>query len=231
MNTFTQKCFSPESDDSSGGSGGGEGGQKITIGGSDSVLSIAKAHGLFWKTVWNHPNNAELKEKRKTPEVLMVGDELFVPELEAKKVSKPAEAKHTFKLKGEQAKFKIQLKELGEPRANEEYVLVLNDILKSGKTDADGIIECDIPNDASEGEIQLRGGQEKIPIRLGSLDPVDTPSGVRKRLKNLGFDSPGCAEDAMPEEALKNFQIKNKLKVTGKFDADTKAKLAELHPA
>ena len=108
---------------------------------------------------------------------------------------------------------------------------MLDDILKPGKTDADGVIECDIPNDASEGEIQLRGGQEKIPIRLGGLDPADTPSGVRQRLKNLGYDSTGCAEDAMPEEALKSFQTKNKLKVTGKFDADTKAKLTDLHPA
>ena len=33
-----------------------------------------------------------------------------VPEIDPKKVSKPNEAKHKFKLKGEQAKFKIQLK-------------------------------------------------------------------------------------------------------------------------
>lgn len=197
----------------------------------DSILSIAKDYGFFWQTIWNHPKNSALKSLRKVPEILMEGDEVYVPALDPKKVTKPSDAKYKFKLKGEQAKFKIQLKLLGEPRANEDYVLVIDGISTTGTTDGEGKIECDIPNDATGGVLRLQGGKETIPIHIGHLDPVDSPSGVRQRLKNLGFNAYDDDEEAMPAEALKSFQAKNQLPVTGEFDGATKAKMSELHPA
>lgn len=219
----------PEPD---GGGSGGEAdpGQTVTVGPDDSILSIAKANGFFWKTLWNHPRNAELKTKRKEPEILMEGDEVYVPKIDPKKVSKPNEAKHKFKLKGEKAKFKIQLKKLGQPRANEDYILVMDGEVKTGKTDGSGRIECEIPNDAKGGVLKLKGGKEEIPIRIGHLDPADEPSGVFQRLKNLGFSCAGSSEDEMPA-ALKEFQAKNQLTISGALDAATKAKLRELHPS
>ena len=206
-------------------------GQTIIVGSDDSILSIAKANGFFWKTIWEHGKNAELKSKRKDPEVLQQGDEVYVPKPEPKKVSKGNEAKHKFKLKGEQAKFKIQLKRLGKPRAGEAYVLTVDGVSTTGSTDGDGWIKCDIPNDASSGEISLKNGKEIIPISIGRLDPQDSPQGVIQRLTNLGFTVEDGDENTMPAEALKLFQAKNGLKVTGEFDGPTKSKLKELHPS
>lgn len=206
-------------------------GQTIIVGSDDSILSIAKANGFFWKTIWEHGKNAELKAKRKDPEVLQEGDEVYVPKPEPKKVSKGNEARHKFKLKGEQAKFKIQLKRLGKPRAGEAYVLTVDGVSTTGSTDGAGWIKCDIPNDASSGEISLKNGKEIIPISIGRLDPQDSPQGVIQRLTNLGFTVESGDGSVMPADALKLFQAKNGLKATGEFDGPTKSKLKELHPS
>jgi len=200
------------------------------VGPNDSILSIAKSAGFFWKTIWNHGNNSELKTKRKEPEILQPGDWVYVPDLDPKKVSKPNESKHKFKLKGEQAKFQIQLKELGEPRADEDYTLIIDGVITTGKTDGDGWVRCDIPNDASGGELILLGGKERIPIHIGQLDPIDSARGVRQRLTNLGYEASGGDLDEMPKEAITLFQTKNQLTpADGEYTADTKAKLLELH--
>lgn len=206
-------------------------GQTITVGSDDSILSIAKENGFFWKTIWDHGKNAELKAKRKDPEVLQAGDEVYVPELEPKKVDKPSEQRHKFKLKGEQAKFKIQLKMLGEPRAGEPYILTIDGVITTGSTDGDGWIKCDIPNDATGGQISLDNGREIIPVNIGRLDPHEAPQGVIQRLTNLGFTVEDGDEATMPAAALKLFQAKNQLEATGEFDGPTKAKLKELHPS
>ena len=210
----------------------GDTGKTVTVGSNDSTLSIAKENGFWWSTVWNHPKNSQVKALRKKPEVLQEGDELYVPKAEPKKESKPNEAVHKFKLKGEQAKFKIKLMMMDEPRANEDYTLVVDGEIKNGKTDGNGMIETDIPNDAKGGVLKLQGGKEVLPITIGRLDPNDSPSGVRQRLTSLGhLSEPDGPADQMPAEALKAFQEKYKLNVSGELDAATKAKLQELHPA
>ncbi len=216
--------------DDGGGSGNG-GGQMITVGADDSILSIAKANGFYWSTVWNHPKNSQLKSMRKVPEVLQEGDEVFVPTPEPKKVPKPTEARHKFKLKGEQAKFKLRLMMMDQPRVNEAYTLVIDGTIKTGRTDGNGMIQTDIPNDAKGGVLKLQNGKEQYPVTIGRLDPADSATGVRQRLTSLGYNPEPGADGAMPKEALKIFQDKYKLTVSGEYDAATKAKLQELHPA
>jgi len=66
----------------------------------ECVSSIAFAHGLFWETIWNDSANAELKEKRKNPDLLLAGDRLFIPEKRIVDMDCATEQKHTFKWKG-----------------------------------------------------------------------------------------------------------------------------------
>src|ERR1700682_5075281 len=95
----------------------------VTVDLGDSIPSLAKENGHFWRTVWDHPQNLQLKTKRKDPNVLSPGDEVFIPEIEVKEESRPTDQRHKFKLKGEAVKFKVRLLLLGEPRKNEPYVL------------------------------------------------------------------------------------------------------------
>ncbi|MGI9034512.1 MAG: peptidoglycan-binding protein [Pyrinomonadaceae bacterium] len=203
---------------------------KQKVGTGETTSSLAKKNGFFWKTIWDHPENAELKAKRQDPNVLFEDDEIFIPEKQSKKVSKGTEQEHVFKLKGEPAKFKVQLLKLGQPRANEEYVFELDNQLIDGKTDGDGKIEHFIPPDASSGRLIMKNGREVYPLRLGYLDPLDLISGVQQRLNNLGYSCGGEMGELgeQTKEALKSFQADNKLETTGEPDAATKAKLKKL---
>ncbi|MBI1189259.1 MAG: hypothetical protein GC200_01070 [Tepidisphaera sp.] len=79
------------------------------VGPGDCIHSIAFDHGLFWQTLWNHPDNADVKAARKSPSLLMVGDRLTVPPITIKKENRPNEARHKFKRKGVPAKLVLIL--------------------------------------------------------------------------------------------------------------------------
>lgn len=198
----------------------------------ESIPSIAADNGFFWETLWNHPQNAALKAKRKTPNQLAPGDQVFIPDLRKRTESRGTDAAHKFKVKGKPAKIKMQLKMLGQPRANEPYVLQIDDQLIKGNLDGEGKLEQFMPPNARVGKLILNGGKETIPLRLHHLNPIDELSGVQQRLNNLGFQcgSEDGEVDDQAQEAIKQFQGKYNLPVTGEVDAATKAKLAEVHP-
>ncbi len=77
----------------------------------DCINSLAAENGLFWEELWNHPKNAELKNKRKDPNVLKPGDLVHIPDIQPRIVTKPTEQRHKFVRKGVPAKFRIRLLE------------------------------------------------------------------------------------------------------------------------
>lgn len=205
---------------------------RVTVSPGDSVPSLSKDAGHFWKTVWDHPENADLKAKRKNPNVLNPGDEVFIPEIELKQVDKATDQKHKFKLKGEAVKFKLKLMMMGEPRKNEPYTLQVEDKIFTGTTDGDGNLEHVVPANAKQGLLKLQGGKEVYPVRIGHLNPIDEISGVQQRLNNLGFNC-GPEDGEMNDQlraALSAFQGKYQLPQTGEPDAATKGKLESVHP-
>jgi len=205
----------------------------IIAGPDDCITSIAEAHGFFWKTIWDHSKNADLKQKRKNPNVLMEGDEVFVPALTIKELDAACEQRHKFKKKGVPAVVRFAFKKDGKPQANEPYTLTIDGSATQGQTDGDGMVTLSIPPEARDASILLgKAPKAKLyKLALGKMDPVSTDSGVRKRLKALGYD-PGEAEDEKDDGSnLKNciarFQDSQKLKVTGDLDDDTKDKLVK----
>lgn len=91
------------------------------IGPGDCINSVAMRHGFFPDTLWNHGSNAELKEKRKDPNVLMLGDKLFIPDIKIKELDKATEKKHRFRRKGVPAKLHLRfLKPKDKPPKAEE---------------------------------------------------------------------------------------------------------------
>ena len=201
-----------------------------TVGKGESATSIAAQNGFFVDTLWNHPQNSALREKRKTPDQLFEGDKIFIPDKQLKQEDGSTGSRHRFKVKGVPAKFQLQLLALGEPRANEDYVLNIDGQLTSGKTDGQGWIKQSIPPDARSGKLLLQGGKEEIPIQIGALDPVEEVSGVQQRLTNLGFPAGNSGQlDDQTKAALKRFQAEQGLQTTGEADDATRAKLKQLH--
>ena len=75
----------------------------------DCISSIAYEHGFFPDTIWNHPDNAELKRLRKEMNLLEVGDIVKIPEKVEKKESIATEQEHRFVKKGVPAKLRMKI--------------------------------------------------------------------------------------------------------------------------
>ncbi|MBN2170813.1 MAG: peptidoglycan-binding protein [Candidatus Krumholzibacteriota bacterium] len=75
----------------------------------DCLLSLAKEHGFSWETLWNHPDNAELKRLRKDPNALKPGDVLVIPERRDKQEDAAGEAKTQFRRTGALARLRLEI--------------------------------------------------------------------------------------------------------------------------
>jgi hypothetical protein len=199
----------------------------------ESVDSISFEHGLFWETVWNHPNNQQLKQERKNPNVLLSGDKVFIPDIRTKQEPGATEKRHRFKRKGVPAGLEIVLRDShGKPRPNVSYILEIDSQLTSGKTDAQGRIKQPIPPNADKGRLTVGGGGGEVyNLRLGNLDPITSITGIQQRLRNLGFYS-GAVDGQLNDatiQAIKPFQAKFGFPDTGKLDDPTRDKLQSEH--
>src|SRR6185503_19739164 len=77
-----------------------------TVKQGDHLMKIAERFGFStYETIWNRPENAELKNKRDSPNLLLPGDRLFIPDKDDKTVDAATGRLHRFKLK--QTKLKL----------------------------------------------------------------------------------------------------------------------------
>jgi len=210
-----------------------------TVKQGDYLAKIAKNHGFSdYKTIWDHSKNAELKNKRKNPNVLYPGDVLFIPDKEEKSESGGTEQKHRFKTKGQPLMMRIVFKDFNDkPIANMKVDLHVEGKVHSLTTNAQGMIEKEIPATAEEGRLVFKDPKapfDEMPLKIGHLDPVDEISGWKARLNNLGYNA-GPIDDKETEElrsAIEEFQcdvFKDLSQVDGKCGPKTQAKLKEVH--
>lgn len=56
-----------------------------TVAEGESLSAIASRNGLqSWRTIWDHPRNVELRSHRPTPELVHQGDQVYVPDRQAR---------------------------------------------------------------------------------------------------------------------------------------------------
>ena len=196
----------------------------------DCIFSIAFEHGFFADTIWNHPENAKLKEKRQDPNVLMPGDIVFVPDKRLKEVSEPTNDVFKYRCKNTPKMFRVQIVRLGIPVKDMEYMLDIDGVVKPGKTDGEGWTkqEAIAPN-AKKAKITIADGL-KYELNLGYLDPITEIAGVQGRLEGLGYYEGAINNrlDDKTKQAIEIFQRSNKLEVTGAPDDKTKNLLVEM---
>lgn len=208
----------------------GSGDHEVASG--ECMASIALGTGHFWEKLWNLSENGELKRIRKDPNTLLTGDRVHVPPIEEKTESGATEKRHRFRRKGVPSKLRIRCLRFDKPLANLPYRLDVDGKLSEGNTDGDGRVECPIPPGAKQGVLLVskEGREYEFRFDLGTLPPIDTTVGIKSRLANLGFD-PGeinAEDNETYRAALRRFQEKEKLEMTGDPDQATRDKLAEL---
>ena len=106
---------------------------------------IAEHYGHNWKKLWDHSSNLGLREKRKNPNVLFEGDEVFVPAKETREVPAGTEQRHRFLRKNTPSKFTLRLMMFGKPRAGLPYVFLVDGKIMDGHTDGEGYIRVPLP--------------------------------------------------------------------------------------
>src|SRR5262249_10848825 len=159
------------------------------------------------------------------PNVLYPNDVVFVPDLRPKQIACPTEKRHPFVKKGSRAKLKIRLLDGKDPRANVPYKLQIDGIWIEGTTDSDGYLEQPLPPSARKGQLLVGQGptQDVHDLDFGHVDPIQTDSGVAKRLHDLGYET-----GSDPSIAIRGFQADQGLEVTGQADDAFKQKLTEV---
>jgi hypothetical protein len=209
-----------------------------TVQQGDHLSKIAKSFGFSdYHTIWDHPNNADLKQKRQNPNVLFPGDSLFVPDRELREESRSTDKKHLFKKKTPDLKLRITLEDQFEkPIANAPCVLTLGSTSSSVTTDGKGLIEHDIPPDVHDAILVIQDPQTpfdntQLNIKIGDLDPVTEVSGQIGRLNNLGYFAGDVNQPDQTafESAVEEFQCDNHLSVDGVCGPNTQAKLKQVH--
>jgi hypothetical protein len=204
----------------------------------EHLTQIADQYGFRnFETIWNHPGNAGLKASRSSPNVLLPGDTLEIPDKSDKKTAVPTTQKHRFQLADNRLSLRLALRDFdNQPLANTKCELrITGGPTVQLTTDGEGKIQTQIPVTAKEATLvftdPLVPFDLSVPIKIGHLDPVDAVSGQKARLSNLGYITRPLEEvdDVVFARTVQEFQCDLGLKVTGVCDAATQSKLRELH--
>jgi N-acetylmuramoyl-L-alanine amidase len=224
--------------------------------GEHMVRIALEEHVATYRTLWDHPSNADLAAKRKNPNILLPGDLVNVPNPAAKTASVPADKAHRFVAASQdQLDFRLVLLDENNQPLKDLECQFLEEGRKS-TSDGSGMLErLDLPPQLELGflrfdyrteDLSQRGvapqdaftGDENVrlafALAVGHLDPLDTPSGIQARLSNLGYYAGeiGYAdEDATALRcAIEEFELENGLTPTGDpASATMQAKLKDVH--
>ncbi len=203
----------------------------------ECLSSIAEHYDLPWKTIYNHAQNAALRERRPNPNVLFPGDEIFVPEPAPRDEQAPTDNVHKFVKQTDPTMLRLVLKDhKDQPLSSKKYKLVVAGDEKEGYLPGNGLLEQPIPGNAATGEITVWLNEDPEltliwSLRLGGLDPINQISGVQGRLNNLGFFCGSVDGIAGPKtrRAIRAFQQASGLQVTGEIDAALRTALESAH--
>jgi hypothetical protein len=204
----------------------------------DHLSGIAKAFGFSrYQTIWDHPNNADLKALRVNPNVLFPGDVLFIPDLVLPDFPRPTDQMHKFVLNAPRLQLRLVLEDIYEkPIISGACILKVGFDRHMVSTDGAGHLNQDIPPDACEGSLTVQAPQTPfegihIPVKIGYLDPVDKVTGQQARLNNLGYfpGKTGGSDNAALRSAIEEFQCDQGLTVDGICGPQTQAKLKQVH--
>jgi N-acetylmuramoyl-L-alanine amidase len=208
-----------------------------TVQPGECLVRIAARHGYRdYRTVYEHPLNAELRQKRPDPNLLFPGDVVVIPDKTPRIEQATTDQAHRYRLSTQRRMLRLVLLNLdGKPMAEQAYTLDIEGRLIEGITDGDGLLEQPIPLDAVNG--QLSTDRYVWPLNIAHLNPIEDTqdngvTGIQARLRNLGYD-PGPIDGIagpLTEEAVRAFQEDNPpLAVDGICGPQTRAMLVKLY--
>lgn len=199
--------------------------------------TIVSRHGFQDPAkVFNHPGNAALRRKRQDWNQLFPGDEVFIPEVDARSTQIATGQTHKFLARAGRKTVSLRfLATDGAPRVGLRYVFHAEGLPpREGVTDGNGAVTEEVPLHIERVRIELPPA-EHYDLTVGGLDPMrevadDGVSGACMRLRNLGFAVTATrADDPAFVHALAAFQLQRGKSPTGRFDDETRDALRDAY--
>jgi hypothetical protein len=197
----------------------------------ECVCVVAARNGVPWRAIWDADENEPLRAAGRHPNVLLPGDALHVPEREPGSLSLATDRRHRVVVRGMLATIHIRLVASLEPLADEPWVIEHAGGKLEGTSDGEGKLEAKLPALLEQATLSLPKRRQRYTLRLGALDPIETPSGARARLYNLGLAARDHVDASEHEhehaEALLGFQRARSLDQSAELDDATIQALRE----
>ena len=195
------------------------------------MASIAHANGYrSWKGIYDHPRNAGLRKRCPNPAVLLPGEKVFLPPKGTDPTVVAVDQRHVFRVQSLKAWLRFTVGDHTRVFAAARYVVKVDGVDHTGTTDDAGLIALRVPPDARAARVRVwpaDGEPIEWHVRIGHLDPADSPSGKRSRLANLGY-AVGAGDEQLAR-AVAAFQHDHDLEATGELDPRTTERLLVLH--
>lgn len=183
------------------------------------------------ETIWNAPENAALRARRESPNQVLAGDNVFIPDKRPATIRKTAPGQHVLEVHVSKLEIALRLLDLfGRPLAATECQLNVDGVESTLTTGADGVVRFKIK--AAARRAVLSAGDDVYELAVGALDPLPDLSGAEGRLLNLGYlDAPISGPDADEQlaAAVELFQSDRGLPIDGALTDETLAALHEAH--
>ena len=207
----------------------------------EHLSGIAAKFGFSsFRTLFDHPENAELKKKRKNPNILTPGDRVFIPDREQKEESRATEKLSRFELLTEELQLRVKVLNLSEQPLSGPCFLAIgldrNQMQESGRIFLSRIAS-DVKKAAMEFDKSLPDNKpaQKFPLAVGGIDDIKDFSGQQQRLNNLAYFA-GFSEKSKAQFkwAVEEFQADHLKEIgitkpTGECDAKTQKILEKVH--
>lgn len=205
------------------------------IGPGDYLQKIAHRFGFDAETVWNDPKNEAFRRRHDDPNMLTPGEILYLPERAASGLPLHQGIGNRYVARVPNVKVDVVFQGVdGRPLAHEPYEIkgLGGSSDARGSSDDEGRVTLSVPVTLRRIDIVFPQVDLSFSIDIGGLDPENERTGIEQRLQNLGLLVRGAREDDDGEafaNALRVFQAKRGLPVTGMLDVATRAALVEEH--
>ncbi len=192
---------------------------------------IASRYGFgHWAQLWEYEANAALRGKRSSPDLVMVGDEVVIPERERRRGATVATNRRVVFQVRPRDRLRLRVAGIGPMLAALgpiDYSLEAGSQRVEGRLEADGqLLEVLLDRSVDTAVLTLMG-TVRHEFHVGGLGPAGEERGALARLTNLGYDPPALSspEERSPAGPVAAFQLRVGLPVTGELDVETVAAL------
>ncbi len=153
----------------------------------DYLAKLAHRFGFDADTMWNDPKNATLRQLRPNPNILLPGDVLYVPDQNKATAMTPLATGTTNTFVSNAPTVTIAMVFRDPAFASQAFSIQELPELTGLSSQADGTVTFSVPVTCATATLVFTGTGATFPCNIGSLDPIDTLSGVFQRLQHLGF--------------------------------------------